>query len=184
MENIYKKKFERVESLELAEYESCEFVAVDFTNQNLNEFVFINCTFTDCNLGMVEVQHTSFKQVKFKDSKLLGVRFDTCNPFLFEVHFESCYLNLASFYKMKIRKAIFKNCSLSETDFVEAQLVEADFSESILSGAVFENTNLKKANFLTAKEYVINPETNRIKKAKFSVPGVLGLLEKYDIIIK
>ena len=30
----------------------------------------------------------------------------------------------------------------------------------------------------------IDPETNRIKKAKFSISGVLGLLHKYDIEIE
>jgi len=30
----------------------------------------------------------------------------------------------------------------------------------------------------------IDPEINRIKKAKFSVPGVLGLLNKHDIVIE
>ena len=85
---------------------------------------------------------------------------------------------------MKIRKAIFKNCSLVETDFSQAQLIEADFSESDLRRAVFQQTNLEKANFNSAKDYSIDPENNNIKKAKFSVPGIFGLLEKYNIVIK
>ena len=184
MENIYNQKFERIESLTLAEYESCTFESVDFTKQNLNGFSFIDCVFNNCNLDMVEVGNTSFKKVKFTDCKLLGIRFDTCSPFLFQVEFDNCYLNLASFYKMKIRKAIFKNCSLVETDFAQAHLVEADFSDSDLRRAVFQQTNLEKANFNSAKDYNIDPENNNIKKAKFSVPGVFGLLEKYKFIIK
>jgi hypothetical protein len=52
-----------------------------------------------------------------------------------------------------------------------------------LAGATFDNTNLEKTNFTTAFNYSIDPDNNRIKKAKFSVPGVLGLLNKYDIVI-
>lgn len=184
MENIYNQNFKQIENLALAEYESCTFKSIDFTNQNLKSFVFIDCVFTGCNLDLVEVEKTAFKQVRFIDCKLLGVRFDLCEPFLFEVLFEDCYLNLASFYKMKIRKAVFKNCSLVETDFTEAQLLEADFTNSNLDRAIFQQTNLEKANFYTAKNYSFDPNNNQIKKAIFSNQGVLGLLQKYHIIIR
>ncbi|WP_177761962.1 pentapeptide repeat-containing protein [Flavobacterium sp. I3-2] len=184
MENIYNQKFECFVGLSIAEYESCIFESGDFTKHNLIGFVFIDCVFLNSNFNMVEVGNTSFKQVKFIDCKMLGVRFDTCNPFLFEAIFENCYLNLASFYKMKIRKAVFKNCNLVETDFTEAHLMESDFSESNLFRAIFKQTNLVKANFNSAKDYTIDPDNNDIKKAKFSIPGVFGLLDKYNIVIK
>ena len=40
---------------------------------------------------------------------------------------------------------------------------------------------LFKADFRFAEKYSINPETNNIKKAKFLWPGIIGLLDKYDI---
>jgi fluoroquinolone resistance protein len=52
-----------------------------------------------------------------------------------------------------------------------------------LAGATFDNTNLEKADFTTAFNYLIDPDTNRIKKAKFALPGVLALLNKHDIVI-
>ena len=42
---------------------------------------------------------------------------------------------------------------------------------------------LEKADFRTAFNYSIDPENNRMKKAKFSPPEVVGLLNKYDIEI-
>jgi hypothetical protein len=36
----------------------------------------------------------------------------------------------------------------------------------------------------TSYNYSINPEVNRIKKAKFSTTGIAGLLHKYDIEIE
>ena len=36
----------------------------------------------------------------------------------------------------------------------------------------------------TAYNYAIQPDSNRIKKARFSLQGVRGLLEKYDIVIE
>ena len=44
--------------------------------------------------------------------------------------------------------------------------------------------NLEKADFRTAAHYSINPENNKIKKAKFAMPWVLGLLDKYNIEIE
>jgi len=77
----------------------------------------------------------------------------------------------------------FDHCDLQEADFVEADLSKSLFIESDLNGAVFENTNLEKADFRTATNYSIDPEINRIKKARFSVPDVIGLLDKLDIRI-
>jgi len=47
-----------------------------------------------------------------------------------------------------------------------------------------QNTNLEKANFLSSYHYIIDPEANRIKKAKFSLQGTVDLLAKYGIEIK
>jgi len=72
---------------------------------------------------------------------------------------------------------------LHETDFTEADLTNAVFENCDLKGAVFENTMLEKADFRTAFNYAINPEINKIRKAKFSMPAVMRLLDKYDILI-
>ncbi|MCW8795447.1 MAG: hypothetical protein OQK67_00080 [Chlorobium sp.] len=38
--------------------------------------------------------------------------------------------------------------------------------------------------FHSAYNYSINPETNRIRKARFSLSGLAGLLDVYDIEIE
>jgi uncharacterized protein YjbI with pentapeptide repeats len=67
---------------------------------------------------------------------------------------------------------------------VEADLMGADFQGSDLNGAIFENTILEKADFRHAKNFIIDPETNRIKKAKFALDGLPGLLQKYGIEVE
>ena len=57
------------------------------------------------------------------------------------------------------------------------------FNNCDLTKATFENTIIEKADFRTSFNYSINPEINRIKKAKFSLSGIAGLLDKYDIEI-
>ena len=84
---------------------------------------------------------------------------------------------------MKIKNTLFRNSQLHETYFTECDLTGSVFDNCDLTGATFENSVLEKADFKTAFNYSMDPGNNRIKKAKFSVPGVLALLNKYDIQI-
>jgi uncharacterized protein YjbI with pentapeptide repeats len=81
------------------------------------------------------------------------------------------------------QSTIFKNASLKESDFSECDLTGSIFEKCDLEGALFENTNLEKADFRTSFNYSIDPEINRIRKAKFSISEISGLLNKYDIEI-
>ena len=114
---------------------------------------------------------------------MLGLRFDNCNDFGLSFSFEGCQLNHSSFYKMNIKKTVFKNSQLQETDFTEADLTSALFENCNLSQATFDQTTLEKADLRTSYNYSIDPENNRLKKAKFSMEGVTGLLDKYNIEI-
>ena len=115
---------------------------------------------------------------------MLGLRFDDCNEFGLSFSFEGCQLNHSSFYKTKIKKTVFKDTQLQEVDFAECDLTGVVFDNCNLAQAVFDHTVIEKADFRTSYHYSIDPEINRIKKAKFSILGVSGLLEKYDIDIE
>jgi hypothetical protein len=52
-----------------------------------------------------------------------------------------------------------------------------------LQGSTFDNTILEKADLRTAFNFSINPVNNRIRKAKFSIAGLAGLLDQFDIEI-
>ena len=58
------------------------------------------------------------------------------------------------------------------------------FDNCDLAKAKFDKTVLKKADFRTSYNYSIDPERNRITKAKFSMTGIVGLLDKYDIEVR
>ena len=73
---------------------------------------------------------------------------------------------------------------MQEVDFTGADLTAALLHNCDLAGAIFSNTKLQKADFRTAFNYSVNPETNDIKKAKFSLNGIAGLLDKYDIVVE
>jgi uncharacterized protein YjbI with pentapeptide repeats len=68
-------------------------------------------------------------------------------------------------------------------DFTETDLSNASFLESDLKNALFEQTNLENADLRSASQFIIDPDKNKIKKAKFSLTGLPGLLNKYGIQI-
>lgn len=181
---IQDKTFDKSNSLTKGEYENCIFNNCNLADQDLSQFRFTDCTFRGCNLSLAKIIKTSFQDITFKDCKMLGLRFDTCHEFGLAFSFEGCQLHHASFYKLKIKKTVFKNSQLQETDFAEADLTAAVFENCNLAQAVFDHTTLEKADFRTSYNYSLDPELNRIKKAKFSILGAAGLLDKYDIDIE
>lgn len=181
------KKFEKTdftkEPLLKGDYENCIFSHCDLSNNDLSEIRFVDCEFSNTNLSLTKLIKTSFKDVQFNNCKLAGLHFENCDDFLFSVSFEHCTLNLSSFYGLKLKKTNFKHCILHEVDFTDADLSSSVFHDCDLLNAIFKNTILEKADLQTAYNYSIDPELNSIKKAKFSVNGIAGLLHKYDIDI-
>ncbi|MGB1003685.1 MAG: pentapeptide repeat-containing protein [Salibacteraceae bacterium] len=167
----------------IAEYESCEFIGCNFEGQILTEFVFIDCTFQNCNLSNIQTTNCSFRNVNFINCKMLGIDFSVCATFLLELRFESSHLDFSSFYQLKINNTSFKNCSLKEVDFVETSLQNSSFNGCNLTGALFDNTLLEKSDFRNAIGYQINPVKNYITDASFSYSEVAGLLHHHKINI-
>lgn len=183
---VQEKQFDQTDfsvTLLAEEYENCSFTNCNFSGIDLSGVIFTECIFNGCDLSMAKLIKTSLGDITFSNCKLLGLHFEDGNPFVFEPRFENCILDLSSFYRMKLKKIQFKNSSLHETDFTEADLTSAVFDNCDLKGAMFENTILEKADLRTAYNYSIDPELNKIKKARFSMPAVTRLLDKYDILI-
>ena len=165
------------------EYDQCTFKSCNFLNADLSHIVFIDCIFSACDLSMARLLKTSFQNVSFHDCKMMGMRFDHCNDFALEVSFDQCILSHTSFYNTRMRKTLFKNSVLSEADFTECDATAALFEECDLTRATFDRTLLEMADFRTSFNFSIDPEINRLKKAKFSMTGLSGLLEKYGLEI-
>lgn len=186
MEDFFKETFENLnrDKFQVGEYEQCIFINCDFSNANLSGVKFVDCQFKNCGLSLVNLSGTTINDVKFIQCKMLGLRFDHCNPFTLSFSFDDCALNDSSFFKCKLKKSKFKNTQFHRVDFAQCDLSESSFDNCDLKESMFENTNLQKADLRSAINYSINPEVNQIKKAKFSASGLRGLLEKYDITVE
>ena len=166
------------------EYEHCVFVNCNFAKADCSEIKFIDCEFDSCDFSGAKMLSTFFQNVQFKACKLLGLHFEDCNSFLLSMNFAGCQINFSSFYKLSLKQSIFKDCTIQEVDFSGSNLSDSVFDNCDLSSAIFENTMLEKSDFRTSYNFSIDPELNRITKAKFSLQGLTGLLDKYDIEIE
>jgi len=180
---VFDKTDYKVDPPAKGEYENCDFRGCDLSGTDLSGIRFIECRFTGCNLSLAKLTGTGMQDVQFANCKMLGLRFDECSEFVFAVRFEQCVLGHSSFYKIKMKKTVFRNTQLEEVDFSECDLGGAAFENCDLRGATFDNTILEKADLRTPCNYSIDPERNKIKKAQFSLPAVVGLLDKYNIEI-
>lgn len=167
----------------IGEYDNCSFEQCDFNQADLSNFQFLSCDFTGCTMNMAILKQTSFKTCTFSSCKLMGLHFEDCHPFLFMVNFKDCMLDFSSFTQMKLKNTGFNHSSLIDVDFSSADLTAVSFQHCNLSKALFDQTNLEKADFRTSYNYSIHPEKNKLKKAKFSASGVVGLLDTYQIDI-
>ncbi len=182
-DTIFDKQDYKNNPLAKGEYDTCRFTHCDFAGSDLSQVKFIGCTFESCNLSLAKILNTGFQDVVFKDCKMLGLRFDTCDAFALTFRFDNCTLNNSTFYQLKMKKTQFKNTQLQEVDFTEADLGGAVFDNCDLPGAVFDHTVLEKADLTGAHNYSIDPQTNKIKKARFALSEVEGLLHRHDIVI-
>jgi uncharacterized protein YjbI with pentapeptide repeats len=166
------------------EYDACAFIDCDFSKCDLTNIDFVDCKFENCNFSMVKFINTGLKNASFTGCKLLGCDFTRCNDFLLSFYFEKCFLDYSSFHRKKIIKTIFKDCAIKEVDFSYTDLTGSNFLNCDLTRTIFQHTILEKVDFRTANNFYFDLEMNKIKKAKFSSLGVIGLLEKYQIVIE
>jgi fluoroquinolone resistance protein len=172
------------EPLAKGEYEGCKFINCTFSNLDVSYFTFIECSFCGCDLSLVKIHQVLLRDIKFIDSKMIGLQFGTTNTFGLAASFENCILTNSSFYKTKIKQTIFANSKVNEVDFTECDLSGSVFDNCDLSNAIFDLTNLEKVDFRTSYNYSIDVDRNKIKKSKHTSSQLGGLLEKYNLIVE
>ena len=163
------------------DFEECEFVNCVFTD--LSRLSFIDCHFKNCNLSNSKTVDTALKSCKFSGCKLLGMNFSASKDFIFEVHFEDCLMDYVSFDRKKLNKSSFTRCKLHGANFTEADLSKSTLVNCDLYDALFSGTNLSSVDLTSAINFIIDPELNNIKKAKFTLQGLPGLLQRHHILL-
>jgi uncharacterized protein YjbI with pentapeptide repeats len=183
----YQEKFQNLalsgEVFEDLTFEECQFISCHLIECKFQKCRFLNCSFAQCLLSAVVPLESRFSDVKFTGSKVIGL--DWTKAFkVRDLEFVQSQINYSSFKFMALPKMKVIGCEAREADFTEADLSGADFSNTDLENSRFFKTNLSEANFKGARNYFIDTRTNNLKKARFSMPEVINLLNTLDIIIE
>ena len=163
------------------EYESAVFSNCNYSRCDLSRVLFTDVIFDTCDLSLAKLSETTFQDATFRNCRMLGMHFDHCNRFGLRVVLENCNLGHSSFYGVKHPGGSFTDCRFNDVDFTGCVLSGSHFDRCDFSGAVFDHADLERCDFSTSINYTIDPELNRLKKARFSLFGLPGLLEKYGI---
>lgn len=185
--SYYKKQFVRViindVTIKDKEFEECLFDRCSFVECNFTACRFLNCQFKDCVLSAIKPTDSSFMEVKFSDSKIIGFDWTKAKSIRF-LQFNKCQLDYSNFGFLTLPNTKMIKCIVHEADFTEADLTASDFEGTDFEKSRFFKTNLTKTNFKKAINYLIDINVNTLKKAHFSLPEAVSLLRSLDISVE
>lgn len=184
-------------------YENQTFIHENFENKNLSDDVFSECKFENCSfqksifknsklsdcsfknsyIHLIELEGSHFQNVVFEECKVVAGEFFKCDKKFFSIFFKKSILMGCNFSDLKMKSAEFTDCKIKDCYFNNTFLIKSNFQYSDLQGTIFHHCDLSEADFRNSKNYSINPQSNIIKKIKFSSPEVLSILSFFDIQI-
>lgn len=170
-----------------SDFFECTFTHCTFIETQLKKCRFVNCTFNSCDLSLGKLPESIFIETSFHESKIIGVNWaqagGPATDLGVPINFRKSTLNHCTFIGLKLQGIQIISCQAVNVDFREADLSNADFSGSDLSESLFIHTKLSGADFSQARNYMIDPGLNELKKAKFSLPEAMALLYNMDITL-
>lgn len=166
------------------EFENCTFEDCHFVKANLTAVAFMDCKFKNCDFVIPILVNTGIKSCDFYGCKFMGVDFSDCSNFFFSPSFQDCMINACNFEGNKMSKTEFYYCKIRETTFINCDLSESRFDNSEFQRTDFQNCQLQKSDFTDALGYTINPFTNKLKGARFSLPEAQSFLYFLDIEVE
>lgn len=166
-----------------AEFYDCTFEDLDFSLLDCQFSKFIECKFLKCNLSNVNLNQSTLRDCHFSGCKLMGINWTLMSNFSANI-FSECIFDLSVFSGMNIKNGQFLDSRIHNVDFSDCLLEAALFKGSDLKKSHFNGANLYKADLREAKNYTIDMAFTKIRKAKFSFPEAISLLQVQDIIIE
>lgn len=168
-------------------FDSCKFINANFPESQFIRCKFVDSEFDNCDLSAAQFKSSSLNNITFVESKATGINWTMLNwprvqlssPF----QFYNSIISYSSFYSLDLPELVIEACIAHDVDFREANLQRANFHLTDFEHSQFVNTNLSEADFTEAHSYSIDPNQNHIKRAKFSLPDAIHLLDGFDINI-
>jgi fluoroquinolone resistance protein len=164
-------------------FRRCRFERVRLAEAVCTAARFEDCTFAHADLTLLKVERAAFHDVRFDQTKLMGVDFSGVKRLAFSPTFEKCVLTYATFADLKMRGVRFVDCKANDASFAGVDLTEAVFAGTDLTNAKFIDTILVDADLSTSWGYRISPQQNRLQRTRFSEDAALALVEELGVIV-
>lgn len=126
------------------------------------------------------IEDQTFKSKDFSNQEFERVVYANCE-------FSKCLFSHADFAFVNFVECIFDECDFSSANIDNCGFRDAKFKGYKMLGLRFDYCNDFMLSFDFEDcmlNYSFDPEINQIKKGVFSIEGVIGLLEKYKIVIE
>lgn len=173
------------ESFTEVTFENCTFQQCNFSDTRFYKCKFVDCVITASNLSNIKVDYSKFFDIRFNESKLVGVDWTKADwprfNFTAPISFNECIINDSSFFGLGLSELVLEHCKAHDVDFRSGTFTKAKFSYTDFSNSLFMKTNLREANFSEAENYDIDIFNNEIKAARFSRHEAVRLLNGLDI---
>ncbi len=167
--------------LEGHSFDDCEFRSCRFDHGSFGGVIFSTCRFDQCQLTLVSLKHATLADVEFVGCKLVGVNFSECDDLRFSITLNESVLDSVVIFDRRMKGTRILGCRVRDSELSGNDLRNADFSGTTFERTNFSRCNLENADFSSCRGYLIDPSTNRLKNAKFSLPeaesflGFLGI---------
>lgn len=190
-QRYFEKQFDSLQLIETCfdelVFDRCLFLKCDFSHTKFKRCKFIDCEFSYCNLSLLSVENSTFSEVVFQESKMIGINWALAKwpqiKLMSPIHFYQCDISHSSFFNLSLAEINIENCKAHEVDFREADLSNANVVYTDFYKSFFVHTKLIHVDFTEATHYNIDINLNDIRKSKFSFPEVISLLQCLDITI-
>jgi uncharacterized protein YjbI with pentapeptide repeats len=166
-----------------ATFSKCTFTGCDFSGLRLASTRFEDCRFTDSNLSNIVVDHTRFDDAAFTRCKLVGLNFGLSDPLTFGLSLTQCLLRYVNFSQLRWKRAILTDCDAFDSDFGGAKLLGADLTRTRFHACRFTGADLSGADFSHATGYDLDVRTEKLTRAKFTLPEAMNLLAPFGVDI-
>ena len=173
------------ERIKGVDFQDCEFKNCSFMETVFDACSFDDCVFLNCNFSLMSVPQSLFIGSSFKHSKLVGINWTKLKAsFQIKFDFYDCIISHSSFMGLNFSDSKFVKCIAIETNFSETEMTGSDCSYTKFEGALFVRANISEADFRGAESYSIDLEHIKMKKAIFSLPEAMRLLNSLDIVLE
>ena len=174
-------------SIENVKFEYCFFTCCKFDSTTFKKCKFVDCTFKSTSMNLTNFDGSTFTETEFNQCNMKGINWTKMSfPYIVlgsPIHFTDCEISYSSFYELNLSSITLINCKAHEVDFRGTNLSNSDLSGTDFLNAQFCSTNLSHSDIRKSINYNISPTENNIRKAKFSLLEVIGLLNFCEIEI-